>query len=128
MKKKFIFICFLFSFYAKSQTEKQKIEDTKKWFDNFIVCKCISYNYWKRGYKIKDESVKFWNEKTPISSNNMEILEDFIGKYSKEQDGNDTILNNCLKIKESGQYKLLIEKIIKKDLVLKEAKYNLPKF
>ncbi len=127
MKKYFIAVHILFFIFARSQVGNQKIENTKKWFDDFTICKCISYNYWQKGYKIEDESVKFWNEKTPISASNMEILEDFISKYSKGQNKNAT-LNNCLKIKKNQQYNLLIEKIIKSDLVLKEADYKLPKF
>jgi hypothetical protein len=79
-----------------------------------MVCKCISYNYWQKGYIIKDDSSNFWNEKAQISSSNMETLENFIGNYS-------------LKIKDNPEYLLMIEKIIKTDPILKTVDYQLPR-
>lgn len=126
MKKILIItICLTFSLVLKSQST-ERIKENKHWFDDFITCKCISYSYWKKGIKIKDESVLFWNEKTPISKNNMEQLEDFISQYVNKFENNNSIINNCLKIKYEENYNRLIEKIIKTDLGLKKNKIIYP--
>ena len=80
MKKLLIFSIILIIHTTYSQTQQQE-NNIKSWFNNYGICKCITQAYWLKGIKIEDSSILFWNNETPISSNNVENFEENINTY-----------------------------------------------
>ena len=114
----------LTSLSVKSQT----IDTTKinQWFEDFAVCKCITYHFGTNNIELKDSSLSFWFAKLPLNYNNTEALNDFIYEYCSKLKGKNPI-TNCIKLKSNPLYMALVRRIIKSDLILKEFKYKLPK-
>lgn len=124
---KFLFIkLFILSFcFASAQSNKQKAEIIS-FLNDYAICKCITQSYWMKEIKSEDRSVKYWNDKLPLSSNSIEQIESFISDFIETNiSSNDAILKNCILITKDKKFIELIDHMIKYDSTLKMLKYTI---
>lgn len=111
--------------FASAQNNKQKAEIIS-FLNDYSICKCITQSYWMKEIKSEDRSVKYWNDKLPLSSNSIEQIESFISDYIETNiSNNDAILKNCILITKDKKFIELIDHMIKFDSTLKMLKYTI---
>ncbi len=127
MKKLLFLSLALFCNTTHSQTQEQE-KSIRSWFNNYGICKCITDAYWLKGIKIDDKSIHYWNKRMPLSSSNVENIEENISVYIKNHSSkNNLIIKDCILITEDRVFYDLISKFLKSDKILKSQNYNIQK-